>query len=66
VKTQMFDELVASIKQAGEIHRGEVNASRRFVFEPEAVRQCCSDARERRSSSCAHDLRPWSNDEVSE
>ena len=39
MKKQLFDELVSSIKQAGKIHRGEVEASRTFVFQPEDVRQ---------------------------
>lgn len=39
MKKALFDELVGSIKQAGKIHRGEVKASRTFVFEPEDVRQ---------------------------
>ena len=38
MKKQLFDELVASIKQAGRIHRGEAQPSRRFVFEPQDVR----------------------------
>jgi len=38
VKKQVFDDLVASIKEAGEIHRGEAKASRTFVFQPEEVR----------------------------
>jgi putative transcriptional regulator len=38
MKRQMFDDLVASIKQAGKIHRGEAKASRTFVFQPEEVR----------------------------
>jgi putative transcriptional regulator len=39
MKKQMFDELVASIQEAGRIHRGEAKASRTFVFQPEEVRQ---------------------------
>lgn len=39
MKKQMFDDLVASIKQAGKIHRGEVKPSRTFVFQPEEVRE---------------------------
>ncbi len=38
MKKQVFDDLVASIKEAGEIHRGEAKASRTFVFQPEEVR----------------------------
>lgn len=38
MKKQRFDDLVASIKQAGKIHRGEAKASRTFVFQPEGVR----------------------------
>ena len=39
MKKQVFDDLVASIKQAGKIHRGEVKPSRTFVFQPEEVRE---------------------------
>jgi len=39
MKKQLFEELVASIKQAGRIHRGEIEPSRKFVFEPEDVRR---------------------------
>jgi len=39
MKKQVFDELVASIREAGEIHRGERRPSRTFVFEPDDVRQ---------------------------
>jgi putative transcriptional regulator len=39
VKKALFDDLVASIEEAGRIHRGETKASRTFVFEPEDVRQ---------------------------
>src|ERR1041385_3387658 len=38
MKKQLFEELVASIKEAGRIHRGEVQPSRSFVFEPQDVR----------------------------
>ena len=38
MKKQLFDELVASIKEAGRIHRGEAQPSRSFVFEPQDVR----------------------------
>jgi putative transcriptional regulator len=39
MKKQLFDDLVASVREAGAIHRGETKASRTFVFEPEDVRQ---------------------------
>jgi putative transcriptional regulator len=39
MKKQLFDDLVASVKQAGRIHRGEDQASRTFVFQPEDVRK---------------------------
>ena len=39
MKKEMFDQLVASVKEAGKIHRGELKASRTFVFEPEDVRK---------------------------
>jgi len=38
MKKQLFDELVASIKEAGRIHRGVAQPSRSFVFEPQDVR----------------------------
>lgn len=38
MKKQLFDELVASIKEAGRIHRGETQPSRSFVFESQDVR----------------------------
>jgi len=38
MRKQVFDDLVASIKQAGKIHRGEVKPSRTFVFQPEDIR----------------------------
>ena len=38
MKKQLFDELIESIRQAGKIRRGEAGPSRKFVFEPEAVR----------------------------
>src|SRR5437763_17178620 len=38
MKKQLFNDLVASIKQAGRIHRGEAQPSRSFVFEPQDVR----------------------------
>jgi len=39
MKAEMFDQLVASVKEAGKIHRGEAKASRTFVFQPEDVRK---------------------------
>lgn len=39
MKKQLFNDLAASIKEAGRIHRGEAKPSRVFVFEPEDVRQ---------------------------
>jgi putative transcriptional regulator len=39
MKKKLFDDLVASIEEAGKIHRGEAKASRTFVFEPDDVRQ---------------------------
>jgi putative transcriptional regulator len=38
MKKQLFDDLVESIKEAGKIHRGEVRASREFVFDAQDVR----------------------------
>lgn len=37
MKKKLFNELVESIKEAGSIHRGEAEPSRRFVFEPQDV-----------------------------
>jgi len=39
MKKEMFNQLVASVQQAGKIHRGETKASRTFVFQPEDVRK---------------------------
>ena len=39
MKKQLFEDLVASVKHAGKIHRGEAKASRTFVFQPEDVRK---------------------------
>jgi len=39
MKNQFFDELVASIKEAGRIHRGEIKPSREFVFDAQDVRR---------------------------
>jgi len=39
MKKDLFDDLMASVKEAGRIHRGEIKASRTFVFEPEGIRQ---------------------------
>ena len=39
MKAEMFDQLVASVKEAGKIHRDEAKASRTFVFQPEDVRK---------------------------
>lgn len=38
MKKRLFEELVASIKEAGRIHRGEAAPSRSFVYEPQDVR----------------------------
>ncbi|SJM94208.1 conserved hypothetical protein [Crenothrix polyspora] len=32
MQNEHFDELIASIKEAGKIHRGEINASRLYEF----------------------------------
>lgn len=39
MKKEMFEHLVASVKQAGKIHRGQEKASRTFTFQPEDIRQ---------------------------
>jgi putative transcriptional regulator len=38
MKKELINDLVASIKEAGQIHRGERQASREFTFDPEDVR----------------------------
>jgi putative transcriptional regulator len=38
MKKQLFGELVESIREAGEVHRGKTTPSRRFVFKPQDVR----------------------------
>jgi putative transcriptional regulator len=38
MKKQLFDTLVTSVKQAGQIQRGEAKAARTFVFQPEDVK----------------------------
>jgi putative transcriptional regulator len=39
MKKAVFDDLTASIKEAGRIHRGEAKTSRAFVFQPDDVRE---------------------------
>ncbi len=39
MKKDLFNDLVASIKEAGKIHRGEMPASRELTFDPEDVRR---------------------------
>jgi putative transcriptional regulator len=39
MKKELFEDLVASVKEAGRIHRGEANPSRTFVFRPEDVKK---------------------------
>jgi hypothetical protein len=38
MKKQLFRELLESIREAGEIRRGERAPARKFVFEPDDVR----------------------------
>jgi putative transcriptional regulator len=38
MKKELFEELVASVREAGRIHRGEAKPSRQFVYDPEDVR----------------------------
>ncbi len=38
MKTDDFDKLVSSIKEAGRIKRGEIAPSRSFMFEPEDIK----------------------------
>jgi len=37
MKKQLFNELVESIKEAGQIHRGKIRASREFDFDAHDV-----------------------------
>jgi putative transcriptional regulator len=43
VKKAEFEELVASVREAGKIKRGEVAPSRKFHFKPAAVRKIRTD-----------------------
>lgn len=38
MKKELFEELTASVKEAGEIRRGKAKPSREFVFDPEDIR----------------------------
>ena len=38
MKTDNFNKLVSSIKEAGKIRRGEMAPSRNFMFEPEDIK----------------------------
>jgi putative transcriptional regulator len=38
MKKKLFDELVESIKEAGQIYRGEIRPSREFVVDSQDVR----------------------------
>ena len=38
MKTQNFDNLIESVKQAGKIKRGEMKPSRTFVFNPADIK----------------------------
>jgi putative transcriptional regulator len=38
MKTTEFNDLLASVKEAGEIKRGERPASRRFIFSPPDIK----------------------------
>jgi putative transcriptional regulator len=38
MKKRLFDDLVESIKEAGQIHRGEIRPSREFIFDAQDVR----------------------------
>jgi len=37
MKKELFKELVESVKEAGQIHRGEIRGSREFVFDAHDV-----------------------------
>jgi hypothetical protein len=37
MKKELFDELVESIREAGQIHRGEIQPSREFVIDAQDV-----------------------------
>ncbi|MCC6697362.1 MAG: helix-turn-helix domain-containing protein [Candidatus Hydrogenedentes bacterium] len=38
MKKAQFDELIESVRQAGQVRRGKKRASRRFVFKPADIR----------------------------
>ena len=38
MKKEFFEELLASVREAGKIHRGEAKPSRQFVYQPQDVR----------------------------
>jgi putative transcriptional regulator len=38
MRKQLFNELVESIREAGQIHRGEIQPSREFVIQSQDVR----------------------------
>jgi len=39
MKKELFNDLVASIKEAGKIHRGEMCVSPELAFDPEDIRR---------------------------
>ena len=43
MKKPQFEELVASVREAGKIKRGEIAPSRRLHFKPAAVRKIRTD-----------------------
>jgi len=49
MKKQLFDDLVESIKEAGQIHRGEIRPSREFVFGAQDVRAIRAKLRQSQS-----------------
>ena len=49
MRKALFEGLVASVKEAGRIHRGEAKASRTFVFKPEDVRRTRAKLRKSQS-----------------
>ena len=54
MKKELFDELAASVKEAGKIHRGKAKASREFHFDPEDVRAI--RAKLQKTQSASHTL----------
>jgi hypothetical protein len=51
MKKQLFNELIASIKEAGQNHRGEIRASREFVVNADDLPDVVEDTRKTREAA---------------